>query len=203
MNRADGLRESVKNHTPYVVPCIDMSFATVEDADEHYLHAIPYMQFPILHAGKPFTGERGMIPGVGYVSDNDFWMGRCREVWKYHQDHPDGPHVYSGWDAVPPRARSRQTHARWLKQYQSLVEEGTWAYLEIGDSDMFAKPLPKDCVASAFANRELYMVLANYGQSPQEIETAETYVPLDNPSPPPARRWQLPKRSLRIIKRSV
>lgn len=203
VNQADGLRESVKNHSPYVIPCIDMSFATVENEHEHYLHAIPYLQFPILHAGKPFTGQRGMIPGVRYVSDDDFWMRRCREVWKYHQEHPDGPHVYSGWDAVPPRAETRPTHAHWLKQYQSLVEEGTWAFLEIGDSDLFARPLPKDCVASAFANRELYLVLANYSQSPQPIETAEIYVPLDDPAAPPARLWQLPKRSLRILKRSV
>ncbi|MEA3341574.1 MAG: hypothetical protein U9R15_16545 [Chloroflexota bacterium] len=200
---ADGLRKSVKNHAPYVVPCIDTSFATVENANEQYLHAIPYMQFPILHAGKPFTGERGMIPGVRYVSDNDFWMKRCREVWKYHQAYPNGPHVYSGWDAVPPRAETRPAHARWLKQYMPLVEEGTWAYLEIGDSDLFAKPLPKDCVASAFANRELYVVLANYSQSPQQIETAETYVPVDNPSVAPAKHWKLPKRSLRILRRSV
>ena len=203
VGNADGLRENVKNHGPYVVPCIDMTFATVENADEQYLHAIPYMQFPILHAGKPFTGERGMIPGVRYVSDNDFWMKRCREVWKYHQAHPDGPHVYSGWDAVPPRADTRPTHAKWLKQYRPLVEEGTWAYLEIGDSDLFAKPLPKDCVASAFANRELYLVLANYGQTSTTIETAETYVPTDTPSAMPSKSWELPKRSLRIIRRSV
>jgi hypothetical protein len=203
VNQTDGLRESVKNHTPYVIPCIDMSFATVENANDHFLHAIPYLQFPILHSGKPFTGERGMIPGVRYVSDDDFWMRRCREVWKYHQDHPGGPHVYSGWDAVPPRAETRSTHAHWLKQYRPLVEEGTWAFLEIGDSDMFAKPLPKDCVASAFANRELYLVLANYGQSPQPIETAETYIAMDAPSAPPAKHWQLAKRSLRVIKRSV
>ncbi len=203
VNNADGLRESVKNHTPYVIPCIDMSFATVEDTNEHYLHTIPYLQFPILHAGKPFTGERGMIPGVRYVSDDDFWMRRCREVWKYHQDHPDGPHVYSGWDAVPPRAETRPTHARWLKQYRSLVEEGTWAFLEIGDSDLFAQPLPPDCVASAFANRELYLVLANYSQSSQQIETADNYVPIDDPSATPATIWQLPQRSLRIVRFSA
>ena len=130
-------------------------------------------------------------------------MQRCREVWKHHQDHPNGPHVYSGWDAVPPRAETRPTHARWLKQYRLLVEEGTWAFLEISDSDLFAKPQPKDCVASAFANRELYMVLANYSHSPQQIETAETYVPIDTPSAAPAKHWQLPKRSLKILRRSA
>ena len=203
VNNADGLRERTKNYAPYLIPCIDMGHVTVENQDEEYLHAIPYMQFPILHAGKPFTGERGMIPGVRYIAEKGRWMTRCREVWNYHKAHPDGPHVYSGWDAVPPRAEARPTHARWLKQYMPLVEEGTWAFLEIGDSDLFAKPLPKDCVASAFANRDLYLVLANYGQSSRQIETAETYVPTDDPSAASAKRWQLPKRSLRILRRSV
>lgn len=200
---ADGMRQRVKNHTPYVIPCIDMSFATVDDAGDHFLHAIPYLQFPILHAGKPFTGERAMIPGVKYVSDDDFWMRRCREVWKYHQEHPDGPHVYSGWDSATPRAGTRPTHAHWLKQYRPLVEEGTWAFLEIGDSDLLARPLPGDCVASVFANRDLYLVLANYSNSPQPIETAEPYVAVDTPSAAPAKLWQLPKRSLKILRRSA
>ena len=65
------------------------------------------------------------------------------------------------------------------------------------------KPLPEDCVASAFANRDLYVVLANYGQSSRQIETAETYVPTDDSSAASAKRWQLPKRSLRILRRSV
>ena len=36
-----------------------------------------------------------------------------------------------------------------------------------------------------------------------EIETADTYVSTDVPAAAPAKRWQLPKRSLVIIKRSV
>jgi hypothetical protein len=97
----------------------------------------------------------------------------------------------------------RPAHARWLKQYLPLVEDGTWAYLEIADSDLFAKPLPKNCVASAFASRELHLVLANYGQSPQQVETADAYVPTDNPAAVPAKQWQLPKRSLRILRYSA
>ena len=145
----DGLREAVKNHTPYVVPCIDMSTAKIEDEDEPFLHAIPYMQFPLLHAGKPFTGERGMIPGVRYVSTDDFWMTKCREAWKHYRAHPNGPYTYSGWDSIPGRAETRPTHARWLKRYMPMVEEGTWAWLEIGDSSLFTHALPNDIVASA------------------------------------------------------
>jgi len=86
------MREAVKVHPPYVVPCIDMAFATVDDDDETFLHAITHMQFPILQAGKPFTGERATIPGIEYPrGEKDWWVQRCRKIWKYCQTHPDGP----------------------------------------------------------------------------------------------------------------
>lgn len=44
----DRLREVVKDHPPYAVPCLDMSRATVENEEELYLHSIPYLQFPLL-----------------------------------------------------------------------------------------------------------------------------------------------------------
>ena len=201
VGNADGLREAVKNHPPYVVPCIDLSFAKIGGEDEAYLHAIPYMQFPVLQAGRPFTGERGMLPGVAYVSQTDFWMRRCRTAWEYHQAHPNGPHVYGTWDAVPPRPETQPRHARWLKQYLPLVEEGTWAWLEIGDSSLFARPLAKGVVASAFANRELHLILANYGQTPAEVETADAYVRTEQPSAAAAKRWKLGPRSLQVLRR--
>ena len=201
VKNADGLREDVKNHSPYVVPCIQGTSAKIENDDEPFLHAIPYMQFPLLQGGRPLTGERAVIPipRLPGVQETGFYA----RAWKYYQANPNGPYIYGGWDSIPPSANTRPTHARWLKQYQLLVEEGTWAFLEIGDSDLFTKPLPKDCVASAYANRELYMVLANYGQSPQEIETAETYVTVDTASAVPAKHWKLPKRSFKILRRSV
>jgi len=201
---ADGLREATKNYPPYVVPCIDMTFAKVDGDDEPFLHAIPYMQFPVLQAGRPLTGERGMIPGVAYPpAERDFWVRRCKEAWKHYQAHPNGPYTYGGWDAVPQRPQTRSTHARWLALYRPLVEEGTWAWLEIGDSSLFARPLPKGIVPSAFANRDVYLVLANYGHSDVEIETADTFVPATDRAAPPAKKWRLEKRSLAILRRTV
>ena len=194
VDNADKLREAVKNHTPYVVPCIDMSFAQIESDDEPYLHAIPYMQFPLLQAGRPWTGERALIPGVNYSPasvENDLWKRRCKAAWEYHQAHPNGPHVYGGWDAVPPRAETQSTHARWLKQYLPLVEDGTWAWLEVGESSFFAQPLPAGLVASAFANRELHLVLANYGSAAAEIATADSYIAADEPEATPRKTWNL------------
>ncbi|MFV1968161.1 MAG: hypothetical protein ACC628_22285 [Pirellulaceae bacterium] len=204
VQNADVLREKVKHHMPYVVPCIDREFAPITNEDEPYLHGIPYMQFPILQAGRPFTGERARIPGIKYPpEEKDFWVRRCREIWKVYQAHPDGPYTYSIWDAVPGQPEIRPTHARWLRRYAPLVEEGTWAWLELGDSDLFSEPLHKEVVASAFANRQLHLVLANYGQSAVQLQTTDAYVPVDDLSATAARHWSLDGRSLRILRRST
>ncbi len=202
VGNADALRKTVRNYQPYVVPCIDQAFARVASEDELFLHSIPYLQFPILQAGKPVTGERGAIPGVRYAPEaGDFWMKRCREIREHRQAHPKGPHTYSIWDAFPGRPESRQIHARWLARYQSLVEEGTWAWLEIGESSLFAEKPPGDFVASVFANRELHLVLANYGQQPVEIATTDSYQSTDALTSPPGKHWRLAPRSLMILRR--
>lgn len=199
----DTLRKGVKNHPPYVVPCPDMSRAKVENEDELYLQSIPYMQFPLLLAGRPFTGERALIPGIQYQpEETDFWTSHCRAIWKYYQAHPNGPYSYGWWDSVPGRPEARSTHARWLKEYLPMVEEGTWAWLEISESDFFPRPLPENVVASAFANRDLYLVLANYGHEDLEVETSQAYSPVQG-SPAVKRQWGLKARSLQILKRSA
>jgi len=196
------MREAVKAHPPYVVPCIDMTFATVHDDDEPFLHAIPYMQFPILQAGKPFTGERATVPGIAYPrGDKDWWVQRCRAIWKHYQRQPDGPHTYGIWDHLPGRPEARTTHAAWLRQYLPMVEEGTWAWLEIGQSTLFAGPLPKGIVASAFANRASYLVLANYAKESVEVATSDAYTDTRQPVSQPSKQWKLGGRSLVILRR--
>jgi len=145
-----------------------------------------------------------MIPGVAYSPappDVDIWKKRCLAAWEYHQAHPSGPHVYGGWDAVPPRPGTQENHARWLERYRHLAEEGTWAWLEVGDSDLFCRALPQDVVASVFANREVYLVLANYGRTSQIVATRAAYAPLGTPHAAPLNQWDLPPRSLRILVR--
>lgn len=196
----DAMREKVKGYEPYLVPCPDMTYAKTRSKDEAYLQAIPYMQFPILQAGRPFTGERAMIPGVAY-SDNesDFWMKLCREAWEFYQTHPDGPYSYSAWDYVPGRPEVRPTHAHWLKQYMPLVEEGTWAWIEAGDSTLFEGPLPANVVVSAFANRDVYVVIANYAEDAVEVTTKDSYVSTITPDAP-RKQWQIAGRSLEIVR---
>ena len=196
----DTMRETVKKYSPYVVPCPDVTFAQYLNPDEPYLHGIPYMQFPLLQAGRPFTGERAMIPGVAYNPDpNDFWMRICRDAWKFYQEHPEGPYSYGAWDAIPGRSETRPTHLRWLKQYLPLVEEGTWAWLEVTDSDLFTEPLPKGVVASVFANRKVHIVLANYGETSVNVATRDKYASLSVPDDAFRESWMLNARDLQVL----
>lgn len=200
----DRLREAVKNHAPYVVPCLDMSRAKIDNENELYLHAMPYMQFPLLSAGRPFTGERAAIPGITYTLDRkDFWSRHYLAINEHYKAHPDGPYSYSQWDSATPRPEARPTHARWLELYLPLVEEGTWAWLEMGDSRLFTAALPAGVVASAFANRELYLVLANYGKARVSVATADVCVPVSEPSAAGRKTWEVDGRSLLILRRQL
>lgn len=196
---SDSLRKAVKNYSPYVVPCLDMSRAKIANEDELYLQSIPYMQFPLLLAGKPFTGERGGIKGIRYAPEaEDFWTHHCREIWAYYRAHPDGPFSYGWWDSVPGRPQARTVHSEWLKQYAPMVEEGTWAWLEVKDTRLIRGQLPEGVVTSVFANRRLYLVLANYGEKKVVIETTQSFVRATRQDDA-GRKWELEPRSLLIL----
>jgi hypothetical protein len=157
---------------------------------------------PTFFPGRPFTGERAAIPGIEYPSEEKcFWTRHLRGIWKQYQANPDGPHSYGWWDSCPVRPEARPTHARWLRQYLPLVEEGTWAWLEITHSDLFTQPPTQEVVASAFANREFYVVLANYGRSAVEVMTRDAYLPVGDTGAAPTRKWNVAGRSLQILRR--
>ena len=58
-----------------------------------------------------------------------------------------------------------------------------------------------DMVASVFANRELYLVLANYGDKGAIIETAERFIDTAEDGQSAGTSWELPGRSLKILKK--
>jgi hypothetical protein len=204
VDQIDKVREQTKGHPPYVVPCFDFRNGKPQNEDEIYLNTIPYMQFPLLLAGRPFTGERATIPGVRYLpEEKDPLLHQWREMWRYYQHQPEGPFVYGPWDSFPIWPDAKERHARWLKQYLPLVEEGTWAYLEITDSDLFRSPLPPSVVASVFANLETYLVLANYSRREALVGTSHTYVIAKDSSPQVQDDWKLPERSILILRRTA
>jgi len=85
---------------PYVVPGYDLSRAQVADEDDLYLHAVPFMQFPLRIDGRPFTGERAVVEGMNYRrGENCFWTRHCRSQWRRLQENPDTPPMYGWWDS--------------------------------------------------------------------------------------------------------
>jgi hypothetical protein len=83
-----------------------------------------------------------------------------------------------------------------------MVEEGTWVYIEIGDSELFVRPLPRGVIASAFANRDLYLVLANYNRTPAEIAVSDEYVSVVSGGPLPGKIWNLAPRTFQVLRRA-
>ena len=205
--KPDEQREALKDHPPYLVPCLDLARFSVDREDDLYLHAIPYLQFPILMAGRPVTGERVSIPGIKYApapANPNVWT-RARhmaKIWDFYQKNPTGPFSYGWWDSFPGRPEARPTYYRWLKLYRAMVEPGTWAYLEVTDSDLFNAPLPPQVTASVFANRDLYLALANYSSQPVTVETRATHRSCTDQAATPGKSWRINPRSLIVVKRA-
>jgi hypothetical protein len=81
-----------------------------------------------------------------------------------------------------------------------MVEEGAWAWLQIADTQFLRGPLPPNVVASVFANRNLYLVLANYGTSIATVETTHNFISCKPQVAGAKTRWELAPRSLHILK---
>lgn len=88
----------------------------------------------------------------------------------------------------------------WFNIYRPMVEEGTWTWIDITDSELFQNSLPKNTVASLFINTEIYLVLANYNLKPVEIITADNYTSQTDPGKPAQNVWKLDGRGIEILK---
>jgi hypothetical protein len=203
----DAQREAARDLAPYVVPCSDLSEARPACEDELYLHAIPSLQFPLLVGGKPATGERVLVPKLPCLDPSeDHWTCHWLAINRHWREHPEGPHSFGPWDAVPGRPNAKQRCFHWLRRYLPMVEEGTRAYLEISDSSLFRRAPGRKVVATLYANRELWLVLANYGRRPAEVTTRERWVRCDGEAGSreaagAARAWTIAARSLLILRR--
>ena len=164
--------------------------AKVEGESDHFLHSIPYMQFPLLQGGRPLTGERAVIPIPrlpGVTGERVLRSGV--EILPGASERPlHLRRLGSAFRPTPRRGRptpaGSSSTCRWWKTEPGRIWRSPTRTCS-------PQPLPEDCVASAFANRDLYLVLANYGQSPQQVETADAYVPADDLAAAPAKQWQL------------
>lgn len=88
------------------------------------------------------------------------------------------PEWTSHWDLVESCLPcTKSTHARWLKQCAPMVEEGTWGWLEIHESDLFPNLCPGTGSPRPSPTVTPYRVVAKHVQVPVEVATSDTYIP--------------------------
>ena len=88
----------------------------------------------------------------------------------------------------------------WFNLYKPMTEEGTWVWIDIASSDLFQSVLPKNAVASLFVNREVYLVIANYNNTPFDVITTDKFVSVVNSNIKQQNNWTIKGRSLEILK---
>ncbi|MBE6629326.1 MAG: hypothetical protein E7624_00570 [Ruminococcaceae bacterium] len=169
-----------KEYLPYIVPCPDHGRAGVDASNAgelSYMKTIPFMQFPLLTHGRPRRGAGIDLPGVEYFSKTGVkseyaYNARIRE---YAKTHPDGPHVLSGWSAVPPQEGEYEVWSKYYALYRPMVEENSVAYIELRECDEILSTIPEKLYASMFVNEETYLVASNFTGAPYELKLADTW----------------------------
>ncbi|MBQ9784248.1 MAG: hypothetical protein IJW29_01985 [Clostridia bacterium] len=184
---------------PYVI--VNPDFRFLEDAREEALYAmaLPLMQFLLRVDGRPVTGERAFVPGVDYINnpDNNELL-HYQKMRRWHEEHPDGPHCYSSWSAIPDDPVMREKWFDYLALYKPMVEENTAAYIDITDGTLTQNALPDGVHASLFVNRECYLCISNVGKDTQAVTLTDTW--LDRQTGERVRTLTLPHGTVRFLK---
>jgi len=152
--------------------------------------------------GRPFTGERACVPGLQYQPEERcFWTRHCRAIWRFYQEHPEGPYTYGWWDSCPGRPQARDIWLDYFDLYRPMVENGGRAWLEVRDGSLFAGPVPEHVTASLFVNTETYLVLANYGQTAETVVSSWNWE--DRRTGQGGTQWTVPPRNLVFLRRAA
>jgi len=126
-----------------------------------------------------------MVPGVRYSPDKDDpvpaddmtnWFRRNEAKWKYYQAHPDGPYMYSEWGRYPRAPGIAPLMPAGSNAINHWRKTGPGRGWKVWDSDLFRPSASRGVVASVFANREIHLVVANYGSAEARIVTADSYL---------------------------
>ncbi len=148
-----------KEHSGYVVPCLDRHFYTDVSAKEYFAYTIPFLQFPLLKTGRPIKGENTELSGVTYYGgdEQEFY----KAVGEYMKEHPDGPYVYSLWSSIPDDPTELDVWSYYMKLYAPMTSENSVVFCEIRRSDDFACTIPDGVYASMFVNEDTYLAVSN------------------------------------------
>jgi len=192
------MRQALLDIDAYIVPCFDMSRLQVNAEDELYLMSIPFMRFPLLQGGHPFRGECSMVPGIDYPpEETDFWTRHHRQVYRFYREHPEAPPCMGIWDSVPGRPRAKDVWYKYFALYRPLVTENSHVWIDIQKSNLIRGDCPENVVATVFANEKIYLVLANFGNSPAKVETIWEFTNIETGEK--GKNWIIPRRQMLFL----
>lgn len=175
-----------KEHPDFVVPCPDFSRNVSGGLDFHFAKTVPFLQFPLLARGRPMAGGR-ITEDIPYYGNQDAggYYDFFRRAGEYAKAHPNGPHIYSEWSAIPPVNDEYPIWCKYLALYQPMVTENSVAYIELRECADILSPIPDAVYASMFVNEDRYLVVSNFTGKDYELKLAtpwtnrETGVALD------------------------
>lgn len=166
-----------KDHPDFVVPCPDFARGISGSYEVCFAKTIPFMQFPLFTCGRPLTGET-ITQNVQYWGDKHNPQGDYAfnyRVWKYMQEHPNGPYVYSLWSSIPSNPDEFPIWSKYFALYQPMVEENSIAYIELRECDDILSEIPDAVYASMFVNEEKYLVVSNFTGKDYELKLADAW----------------------------
>ncbi|MBR7181923.1 MAG: hypothetical protein IKD28_03980, partial [Clostridia bacterium] len=161
-----------KEHPDYVVPCPDFSRNVEGGLEFHFAKTIPFLQFPLLARGRPRNGKC-IDEDITYYGGA--FLDFFRRTKEYAETHPNGPHIYSEWSAIPPIANEYPLWCKYLALYKPMVTENSVAYIELRECTDILSPLPDAVYASMFVNEKRYLVVSNFTGSPYELKLSEVW----------------------------
>lgn len=172
----DKMRE-IARFEPYVVPCPDFRFMSRDDENAFYTGSIGLMQFPLRVDGRPITGERAEVLGVDYIYNpqNDEKL-HFDKVKKWHDTHPDGPHVYSEWSAIPDDTVMRERWLDYLSLYKPTVTEGSTAFIDVDGGELFHGERSENIITSLFVNENRYLTVTNLGKERLSVDLKDEWL---------------------------
>ena len=184
---------------PYVIVNPDFRFLEGESEEDLYAMALPSMQFMLRVDGRPVTGERAFVPGVEYINNpgNNETI-HFEKMQRWYAEHPDGPHCYSEWSAIPDDPVMRERWFDYLALYRPMVTENTAAYIDIGENSIVRGKLPADVHMTLFVNEDCHLCISNVGDETKTVVLADEW--LDRQSHERIRCVTLLHGSVRFLK---
>ena len=162
-----------RDHKPYVLPMVDGRFINEDDADEQFANFIPFMQFPELKYGRPYTGIA--YEKFGHMFPNEPVTNQIKKLYDYYNANPEGPYAYTEWSSIPDNPKMKETWFKYLDLYKPMVEEGSVCHIDITETPLVKSKYDKNIIVSLFTNEELYMVVSNLSKEPYELNLSQVW----------------------------